>query len=117
MANEAKHTPGPWVTRGHSDWYVSKDDSDQTSTWGVGPKDERFDPVAIVVHEGNYEDKTYTANAHLIAASPDMFAALIAIKEAAADMQKAKSAIVRNRYAADIVRWSDAAISKSTGAA
>jgi hypothetical protein len=59
---ETKHTPGPWIVRSHEPWVIAKDHGDMKS----------------VVHL-NYpieQTPTQQANAHLVAAAPEMLKAL-----------------------------------------
>jgi hypothetical protein len=72
----AQHTAGPWATRDQGDWQVDAPyDLPSSSAWGVGPVDAEH-PVCIVITERHYDDPEFEANAHLIAAAPDMLAVL-----------------------------------------
>ena len=66
---EAKHTPGPWVVK------VSKEeDADWALKWPTIVAENGY---MVVGTEGLYGDKkTDIANAHLIAAAPELLEAL-----------------------------------------
>lgn len=84
MTNTAQHTPGPWIYKdeqgimlgGQSDWSAQMDCK---STYGVQSTapvmDNRGTTIAIVVLDG-FDENIIEANARLIAAAPDLLAAL-----------------------------------------
>jgi hypothetical protein len=67
------HTPGPWKT-GHSDPWSVEHDRYGNLAW-IGIKAKRK-VVAIAMTAGRHENPEYQANARLIAAAPDLLAAL-----------------------------------------
>jgi len=66
--SEDKHTPGPWAARQAFD----KEGFEQDHLWIEG----RTVSTDIAETVGEYSVTTERANAHLIAAAPDMLAAL-----------------------------------------
>jgi len=66
----SKHTPGPWT-------YELNDD---IGIWMIGCKDDdNFASVYIIVEDDPAGVPLYEANAHLIAASPDLLDACEAV--------------------------------------
>lgn len=67
MSNEAKWTPGPWVVFG---------------AWGIQDQNNRliaqFEPLN---DDGNGNSEESFANAHLIAAAPELYEALIRVQQ------------------------------------
>ncbi|WP_155897713.1 hypothetical protein [Aureimonas ureilytica] len=95
---EMKHTPGPReLGGGNVDWAVEPDDENvgYWSSQPVGPMG-RIDPVCMVIQRGDegYRsgDDELDANAHLIAASPDL---LEATKDTLASLTAAVSLLKR----------------------
>lgn len=62
---QAKHTPGPWKATGYKQLVVNGSDG-----------------VTLAMHPGTGSLETVQANARLIAAAPDLLAALVAVYEA-----------------------------------
>ena len=87
--SEAKHTPGPWKAQESGSGMLS-------STFITDP---RGDIIASMM--GPYRDNY---DARLIAAAPDMLAALIAERDWKTDIERARAADMRH-----------AAIAKATG--
>ena len=80
MSNQPKHTPGPWFAKragdgGYFEWYVGRDGENCSIAEDI------TDPVTRDPSE---------ANAHLIAAAPDLLEALKAI--ISDDMEDQKTA-------------------------
>ena len=99
-----KHTPGPWVVESDS---------------GIHPPGKRRRPVTIlmvvaerggmpglIVNQGPVEPRDY-ANAHLIAAAPDLLEALKALVAACDDIDEG--------YPANAIAAAEAAIAKAEG--
>ena len=59
---EPKFTPGPWLVRANEPWVIAKNYGDMKSVFHVNHPAE--------------PSKTQMANAHLIAAAPDLYHAL-----------------------------------------
>jgi len=74
-----KHTPGPWVENGNSDWYPDRHEGQGDSSWVVIRSDTADIDVAIVMEQVSYWNaaETMEANALLIAAAPTMLGDLI----------------------------------------
>lgn len=72
----AAHTAGPW-TIGHSDWMISRETSMGYRNFPVRAP-EGFDIAMVYYDEDDYEQ---AANLHLIAAAPEMLAALKRVRE------------------------------------
>jgi hypothetical protein len=69
---DTKHTPGPWVCGIDSDVTI---DGDDVQSWiAIGP--ECAAGVALAIADYDRFDDELWANAHLIAAAPDLLAAL-----------------------------------------
>jgi hypothetical protein len=70
MTTEKKHTPGPWVSarrRGNWDYLVAQQ------------ADGMNNEICQMFHDGTDLNETGEANALLVAAAPDLLAALIAL--------------------------------------
>ena len=91
---ESKHTPGPWDTK-HT---ATPEWAQQSAVYAGG----RERAVALV-----YDGEHHEANAALIAAAPDMYEALRALRDAKRESTQAL------RHAAD--RLLDAALAKAEG--
>ncbi len=65
--SEQKHTPGPWEVRQHTGSDGELGPNDDWSIYGPGDK--------WICHEGGYNENVQ-ADAHLIAAAPEMYALL-----------------------------------------
>jgi len=65
----AKHTPGPWRVAYGNRLEIR------------GPRDEIGWPVPVVYNAGLHTDETDQANARLIAAAPELLAALQALTD------------------------------------
>jgi len=123
----AKHTPGPWAADAE-DMQLGADDIFTVSIWAAGPEGDRPLVATIsafallsetrgateyVTPDAPSEDKLAEAkaNAHLIAAAPELLAALQELCALEADgMQAAESAIESWERAR-------AALAKATGGA
>jgi len=81
--SEAKFTPGPWRANDNkgnwladkTEWTADKEGHAKDGTTTCVPVLARKVTVAMVVSEG-WDDSAMEANARLIAAAPDMYAAL-----------------------------------------
>jgi hypothetical protein len=71
MSTETKWTPGPWSVEGET-VYALTDTGGQNRFWCSVQSVRRAD-------EGEASDAEVRANAHLIAAAPDLYAALAAL--------------------------------------
>lgn len=108
-----EHTPGPWKARGSDGKYLSSDWSAQheeaASSSAVAVLAGEM-PVALVVHHsmhhygGAQAERIINANSRLIAAAPDMLAALRMTVDESVPAEKAMA-------------WVEAAIAKATGEA
>lgn len=73
MASE-QHTPGPWHDKAdHGEWTADHESSSISSTMAVA--DEYGTVVALATNVGDWDDEELAANARLIAAAPDGYAA------------------------------------------
>lgn len=102
MTNQnAKHTPGPWklcqseCSRHDGDRYV----------YGQGP----LKGVICSMNGGPNDDSTVLANARLIAAAPEMYQALIAIREAFY-VENSPKAVREAMKLSDVVKKADGRI-------
>jgi len=79
--SETKFTPGPWVTK-QNGRYIDCDgwhaeDANSSMSGFVGVSDEYGNVAALVVESiGGVQEEQQEANASLIAAAPEMYAAL-----------------------------------------
>lgn len=80
MDNAPMHTPGPWVRMRAEPWTVENDDAYGHTYTGIGAENEH--PIALVVAADYQSDGCFDANARLIAAAPDLLAALQGMLEA-----------------------------------
>jgi hypothetical protein len=96
------HTPGPWT-----------DESGDGSKWGVFDADGRAVALAqqIVSLRVDVYQAERTANARLIAAAPELLAALVAMNTLA----KGPSAGVTQAQKREVIAAADAAIAKAMG--
>ena len=85
------HTPGPWVI---------DSESLRDGPKSVGPQTSRFGMEEIASIRTNGDNQTTLANARLIAAAPDLLAALIDVLDADGDLD----AMDFNRYRAAIAK-------------
>jgi hypothetical protein len=90
-----KHTPGPWTDKG-TDWHGWAVEYHDDCAWCfVGPPKKT--PVAIIIGKGVGMD--IDANARLIAAAPDLMAALqgvVAVADrATVEFDAARAAIAK----------------------
>jgi hypothetical protein len=89
---EKKWTPGPWVTGIDSDVYAEG----ECDTWiAVGP--QSYDAVALVVNEHIKGDAEVSINAHLIAAAPDLYEALVEMCNWHGITDKSRAALAKAR--------------------
>lgn len=85
---DSKHTPGPWKVGGATEWDAEYGgDADAYSTQPISA--DGFETVCIVVGL-NDEDAKFDANTRLIAAAPELLAALKAV-DPFGDLQPAKA--------------------------
>jgi hypothetical protein len=105
--SEVKHTPGPWMTRQQfaNRWLIEKDQ-------GENEAGEKLVPLGLAsVHttilEVGCSNEDTAANARLIAAAPELFEALIAIRSIEFAHSDADICAVRMQC--------DAVIAKATG--
>jgi hypothetical protein len=96
------HTPGPWT-----------DESGDGSKWGVFDADGRAVALAqqIVSLRVDVYQAERTANARLIAAAPELLAALVAMNALA----KGPSAGVTQAQKREAIAAAESAIAKATG--
>jgi hypothetical protein len=99
------HTPGPWT-----------DESGDGSKWGVFDADGRAVALAqqIVSLRVDVYQAERTANARLIAAAPDLLAALV---ECVVDMQATEDFYGPHTKAQEVMAAARAAIAKAEGRA
>lgn len=71
--NKTKHTPGPWIIRQGDEWTSSIVTNDGVNALG--------EPMYWEVASYNLRRAECRANAHLIAAAPELLAALILAKD------------------------------------
>jgi hypothetical protein len=82
MGEKQGHTPGPWRidVNGSEDWSVDYDGPSSTYMTICGARPQ---PVCFAVEPSAYgNDEEVEANARLIAAAPDLLAALISARDA-----------------------------------
>lgn len=82
MGEKQGHTPGPWRidVNGSEDWSVDYDGPSSTYMTICG---DRPQPVCFAVEPSAYgNDEEIEANARLIAAAPDLLAALVEARDA-----------------------------------
>ena len=82
MGEKQGHTPGPWRidVNGSEDWSVDYDGPSSTYMTICGARPQ---PVCFAVEPSAYgNDEEVEANARLIAAAPDLLAALIEARDA-----------------------------------
>jgi len=77
MTDETKYTPGPWSVRstGFGEYQISAPASDGGDDWSVGMA---FGAAGFHEIDGEVESR---ANAHLIAAAPDLLKCLKELRE------------------------------------
>ena len=76
----SKHTPGPWITTGkYSSRWEDANDDEETVRRVIEVKKalEPRPPDAMIVCEVNEQGGVEIANAHLIAAAPELLEALV----------------------------------------
>jgi sigma54-dependent transcription regulator len=116
----ARHTPGPWVSI--DDYEVSVDaesniGNEIAAWWVVGNPDVGNGEVAAILHFYGSEEARADANARLIAAAPDLLAALKSLGRCVLD--QVESDIGRECRSRDLPKeWhtAAAAIAKAEGA-
>ena len=77
MSNETQWTPGPWRTEFEQE---EEFEGEPDPTYGKLTVESEFGCVALIGPLGPVKDDEDRANARLIAAAPDMFAALQQVK-------------------------------------
>lgn len=106
----AQHTPGPWLIRGNGSVAIM---GPRSHTDAHGRTETYQGEVAWTRHVGSEE--TRKANAHLIAAAPDMVRALQKMRDIIRSLQPAMNVMARE-VMDDIVREQiDPALSKALG--
>jgi hypothetical protein len=103
--NEAKHTPGPWefvpkltASENHKGFFIRAQKATRDGKWALAD-----------VQPGDEDGRIGTANARLIAAAPDLLAALQVARGYVDDHQ--------GRHSVADLEMVDAAIAKATGSA
>lgn len=77
VAERVGHTPGPWKRMRGSQWGPDIPYATPYCTWiNLGPSDDRAPVAIILTDEDDERTPILSANANLIAAAPDMLAAL-----------------------------------------
>ena len=101
------HTPGPWFVAAQNDGLVIIDAPPSPAPYdGPIPKPHGPDVVATP----NWRLAEHEANARLIAAAPDILAALIALND-----NIGAASLARNPFGKQLRAQADAAIAKATG--
>ncbi len=111
------HTPGPWVTNGFNIFGPvdpkSKHENGRTLVGGVvdDMNDWRSRPVDEPINRADFREERI-ANAHLIAAAPELLAALVVVTEAIEELGLPLSLKAGLRPA---LQQANAAIAKAEG--
>ncbi|OAJ67740.1 hypothetical protein [Gluconobacter cerinus] len=106
--SEAKFTPAPWIAKKGTGWFVTRPNARMAHVVGMSPK------TSLVGAENEEEDEA-RANAHLIAAAPELYEAL---RMAANDLNTAAHFLPDTRLALlETVKQAHAALAKARGEA
>lgn len=103
MSNETKFTPGPWLADTRSGCLAVYPLDREMDSPGIGPHDERNIHYSSkgAEYDGDrwHMDEQSQANAHLIAAAPELYEALDNILELASWEPYMDDAIIKARAA------------------
>lgn len=92
MAEQTKPTPGPWQVHPHALYQIVAAPFD-------GPFEKRGRLVAEVSTDDDFPNDTEKANAHLLAAAPDLYAALVEVLRTRSSAAITRDAIDANEAA------------------